>query len=302
MFSKDSPQLRNYYEKWFKLFAEDLGVDGFRADIARARSTDFWKHFINKYPNKAWLAESYTEEDASPMTNIPRDIPGELLKAGFDAAYGQFHIFHSMSAQEYKNYLLQNKGLLRSVGLNKSFIGSFGTHDDKSLMTRGGPIFCKLATGLMMTQPDTNPYMIDGFLSGHAGEFDIFNWEKPFSGHHPDIGDYFKTMATVRKNYQTVIGRGNFVPLDTNNPNIIAYVRQHGNKSLLAIANKNVNGAEKSLIRIPSLKVTQKLKNLSPEYGDKSTFIVDNGKLYTYPLAPGKFYLFEVELDRLQGY
>lgn len=296
MFVKDSPELRHYYGKWFKTMAEEIGVDGFRADVARARSNDFWKHFINKYPNKAWLAESYVEEDASPMKNIPRDIPGEFLKLGFDAIYGQYHIFHNWRVSDYMNYVTTNRQYLNSISPQKSIIGSFATHDDPSVMNHGGPTYCKLATGLMMTQPDTNPYILDGFLTGYDDHYDIFNYKPPLTGNYPDIGEFFKRMGLLRQQYQSVITKGKFIPLQASNPNVIAYLRQYGNKSLLIVANKNVNASERAEIKIPGLQVEQKLTNLAPEYGDKSAFVLDEASLMALPISPGKFYMFDVNL------
>lgn len=302
MFVKDSPELRNYYEKLFKLLAEDIGVDGFRVDVARARSLSFWRHFLKKYPDKAWLAESYTEELASPMKNVPRDIPADLLRIGFDSVYGQFHIFNDMNGQDYQNYLMQNKAMVAGVGHEKSLIGSFMTHDDPSIMRHGGAMYSKLVGGLMLTQPDTNPYILDGYFTGYPHSYDIFNWRKPVTGNHPDIGEFFQGVAKLREQYGALFRQGTYVPLQVNNPNVIAFVRQLGNKSVLVLANKNVNAEERALIRIPSLKVNQKLKNIAPDYGDKSMFIVDDGQIHAYPLAPGRFYMFDIEIARQQGY
>ena len=66
----------------------DLGIDGIRADVARAKPTEFWDKLITyshtKDPEFGWLAESYTYECASPMINMPFDRPDDLLRAGFD--------------------------------------------------------------------------------------------------------------------------------------------------------------------------------------------------------------------------
>lgn len=60
----------------------DLGIDGIRADVARAKPPEFWDVLINysrkRDPEFAWLAESYTYECASPMVNMPYDRPGKI--------------------------------------------------------------------------------------------------------------------------------------------------------------------------------------------------------------------------------
>ena len=149
----------------------DLGIDGIRADVARAKPTEFWdvliKYSREKDPEFAWLAESYTYECASPMVNMPYDRPEDLLRAGFDEYYGQYHIFHDWKgANDFNDYVKLNLDLSHKLPAGKSVIGSFLTHDDSSSMIHGGENFCKLTTVLQSTIPMCNPYFIDGFQTG----------------------------------------------------------------------------------------------------------------------------------------
>ena len=65
----------------------ELGLDGIRADVARAKPTEFWDKLIKyshtKDPEFGWLGESYTYECASPQVNMPYDRPEDSLKSGF---------------------------------------------------------------------------------------------------------------------------------------------------------------------------------------------------------------------------
>jgi glycosidase len=305
---QNTPQLLQYYEKFFDLMVNQLGVDGFRVDVARARPPWFWQHFLSKYPNHGWLAESYTEEDASPMKNIPRDIPETLLKIGFDSIYGQFHIFHSMKANEYLRYLIDGHSMLKRAGIGKSFIGSFLTHDDPSLMEHGGVPMYLLSAGLMATQPWTNPYILDGFLTGYPKHFDIFNFRKRPTGNHPEIGGFLKQMLEIRKQYGDVITQGLFTPVpvtEGDESQIVAFARHHQGKTLLVVANKDVNARHKGKLYIPGLKIDQALQNLVPSYGAMSQFVVDQNWM-NIDLGPGRFHLFEINTPelpiRLQSY
>ena len=121
----------------------DLGIDGIRSDVARAKPTEFWDIIIpysrQKDPGFAWLGEAYTYECASPQQNMPYDRPEDSLRAGFDTIYGQYHIFHEMKdAKEVKDYVKENLDMSYRLTRGKSLIGSFNTHDDESLMMRGG--------------------------------------------------------------------------------------------------------------------------------------------------------------------
>ncbi len=294
--------LVDYYENFFKLM-DHLGVDGYRVDIARVRPAWFWEYFIGQYPDKAWLAESYSHQDASPIQNIPRDVPEHLLKIGFDAIYGQFHRFPEMrSAVEYANYLVEGHGMLRRAGLGKSFIGSFLTPYDYSLMKRGGVTMNFLAAGLMATQPWTNPYILDGFTTGYEKPFDMFNYRERPTGSSPEVGDFLQSMLNFRKRYENVITQGLFIPIPIaeadENTQIIAFARHHRGKTLMVVANKDVNAGHSAELTIPGVKESQKLTDLVPAYGRKSTFIVDNNKV-NIELAPGRIHIFEIDTPRL---
>ncbi len=303
---KNDQKLQDYYEGFFDLMANKVGVDGFRVDVARARTLDFWKHFTGKYPDKAWLAESYCQEDQSPLKNLPRDIPEDLLRSGFDSYYGQFHIFHSMvNAKEYMDYLLSNRAMFQRAsqngGSDKSLIGSFLTHDDPSLMEHGGATMCMLASGLMATQPYTNPYILDGFTTGYTGDFDIFNFVPQHKGNHPEIGLFMRQMFNLRKAYGPVLTQGAFIPIPVNggpNNQVIAFARQAAGKTLLIVANKDINAEQKATLAIPGFLPTQPMTNRVPGYGRPSYFYPGINQM-SVDLGPGRFHMFEINTPNL---
>ena len=205
----------------------DLGIDGIRADVGRAKPVEFWNVIINyshaKDPEFAWLAETYTHEDASPQLNMPHDRPQELLEVGFDSYYGQYHIFNEwMKAQDLYNYVKENIDLNNKIGQPKSLIGSFATHDDVSPMIYGGAPWVMFTTILQSVLPQVNPYMTDGVQTGdfytfpydgaivrdtqtdsheckvHTGRMDIFNKSRRPGGKSPEILEIVRTAFALR--------------------------------------------------------------------------------------------------------
>ena len=166
-----NPALIEYHKKFIDMCI-DMGIDGIRADVARAKPPEFWDIIIpyarSKDPEFAFLAETYTYEDASPMKNMPADRPEECLKAGFDSYYGQFHIFPIWKAKDFHKFITDNLIMANEEGMpkGKSIIGSFATHDDPSPMSNGGVDYCMLTNIAQMTLPMTNPYMVSGYESG----------------------------------------------------------------------------------------------------------------------------------------
>ena len=175
-----NPALVDYHKKFVDMCI-DLGIDGIRADVSRAKSPEFWDIIIayarSKDPEFAMLAETYTYEDASPMKNMPADRPEEALKAGFDSYYGQYHIFPIWKASDFHKFVTENLEMTHKSGFDKgkSIIGSFATHDDKSAMSNGGAEYCMLTNIAQATLPMLNPYIVSGFESGDRYIYDYAN-------------------------------------------------------------------------------------------------------------------------------
>lgn len=164
-----NPDLMEYHKKFIDMCL-DLGIDGIRADVGRAKPPEFWDELIayarSKDPEFAFLAECYTYEDASPMKNMPADRPEEALDAGFDSYYGQYHIFNIWKAKDFHQFVKDNLKMSYNHNKGKSMIGSFATHDDKSPMSNGGPDYCMMTNVVQTTLPMTNPYIVTGYESG----------------------------------------------------------------------------------------------------------------------------------------
>ena len=323
--------LKMHYD--FVDMCKEIGVDGIRSDVARTKPTEFWDNVISYSrkddPEFAWLAESYTYEDASPQLNMNYDRPQDSLRAGFDSYYGQYHIFHEwLKASDLENYVKENIDMSQELEPGKSLIGSFGTHDDISIMNHGGVIYSNLVSGMQATLPMLNPYYFDGYQTGdeylydfegktdkqtdtdseectvHRGRPDIFNFSTPLIGNHPEIGSFMKDTLEIRNNpkYHDIITKGSFIPLKTNNKNdqIIAFARHLNGKTLLVIANRDVNTRQGGSVFIPGMKENQKLSNLFKSYGENSVLQATDGKV-NVDLGPGRVHLFEIDTPNIES-
>ena len=318
----------------------DLGMDGIRADVGRAKPVEFWNVIINyshaKDPEFAWLAETYTHEDASPQLNMPHDRPQELLEVGFDSYYGQYHIFNEwIKAQDLYDYVKENIDLNNKIGQAKSLIGSFATHDDVSPMVYGGVPWVMFTTILQSVLPQVNPYMTDGVQTGdfynypydralvrdtqtdnhecfvHTNKMDIFNPSRKPGGKSPEIMEVVRTAFALRDgNYNeisktgnrllmndssSVIRKGSFIILPSNNPEIISFARHENGKTLLFIGNRNVNSPVGGTIQIPGLKSNQKFNNLMPTYGEKCKLQNNQDGTLTVELGTCRALVFEID-------
>ena len=327
-----NPKLLELHKQYIDMCV-DLGIDGIRADVARAKPVEFWDIIIpysrKLDPGFGWLAETYTYEDASPQANMPYDRPVDSLRAGFDMIYGQYHIFHEWeTASELMNYVKEQLEMSYSVDKGKSIIGSFATHDDISPMYHGKTEYCNLTSGLQATLPMLNPYYVDGFQTGdyyaysyekkenpetvtgkkemevHHGKLDIFNLSRRPGGKNPEIGEFMTASFKLKDDYKDVINKGSFIELDKigdKNDQVIAYARHYKGKTLLVLANKNVNRAVSCRVAVPTLKESQELKNLLPSYGEKSKLQAAHNEIKV-DLGPARIHVYEIDTPFIQNY
>lgn len=327
-----NPKLLELHKQYVD-FCIDLGIDGIRADVARAKPVEFWDIIIPyshmRDPQFGWLAETYTYEDASPQANMPFDRPEDSLRAGFDNIYGQYHIFHEWpNASTFIDYVKDQLEMSYRLPKGKSLIGSFATHDDISPMYHGGSDYCNLTMGLQATIPMNNPYIVDGYQSGdyyqypyeekynpitqtdnhemtvHRGRLDIFNFSRKPGGNEPEIGEFMKSSFELKDKYSDIINKGTFIPLEKKgdkNDQIIAYVRHLNGKTLLVVANKNINRSVACQIKVPTLKANQELNNLLPSYGNKSIIQAKQNEL-DVELGAARIHVFEIDTPSIEKY
>ncbi len=312
----------------------DLGIDGIRADVARAKPVEFWDIIIPysrmRDPQFGWLAETYTYEDASPQTNMPYDRPEDSLRAGFDMIYGQYHIFHEWpDAKTFMNYVKENLDMSYRLNPGKTVMGSFATHDDISPMFHGGADYCKMTAGLQAGLPMLNMYQVDGFQNGdyyiypwankfsaktqtdnhemtvHEGKLDIFNLSRKPGGHDESIRTFMRAANKLRADNKELLGRqGTFIELDKvgdKNDQIITFARHYRGKTLLWVANKNVDRAVACTIKIPTLKADQQLDNMLPSYGHESIFQAKDGELKV-DVGPARVHVFEIDTPDIENH
>lgn len=390
-----NPELLQYHKDFIDMCI-DLGIDGIRADVARAKPAEFWDQLIpyarSKDPEFAFLAESYVYEDASPIKNMPADRPEELLEAGFDSYYGQYHIFPIWKAKDFHQFVKENLTMSHKYEKGKSLIGSFGTHDDESAMANGGADYCMMTSVVQTTLPMTNPYIISGFETGDEylypfnkkyvnktfnelmqnpvyktvtdqivankelpenasftklvnssdanlkieelskkseyedvlnffktyeytrdnityylsrEKLDIFNESGRPEGEHPEIGKHFATLMNVmRKEHENIITKGSYIELPVENnkrDEVVAYARHYQGKTLVTIANKDVNSRQEVTVKIPGMKASQVLTDLSPEYGLPSHYQALDGAI-KIDLGKARGHIFEIDVPNLEQY
>ena len=113
-----------------------------------------------------------------------------------------------------------------------------------------------------------------------------------------------KSALKFRDDYAHVLKRGSYIVLDKEKDKldqVIAFARHRHGKTLLVLANKNVNRNVACKVQVPTLKENQKLVNLLPAYGEESKFQVSKGEV-AVDLAPGRIHVFEIDTPYIETY
>ena len=76
-------------------------------------------------------------------------------------------------------------------------------------------------------------------------------------------------------------------------------IRHKNGKTLLIVANRDVNSNVSGNIKIPGLKANQQLKDLAMPYGEKSGFSVEKNSL-NVNLGPARFHVFEIDTPNIE--
>ncbi len=283
----------------------NIGADGIRADVATIKPFNFWVEIINyaksKDPEFMFLAEASDSWREPPSKYAPFTPYNKLLEAGFDGYYGSFFNLKDWNSNNFIEHIKFNLKLLNSYKDKKSVIMSFTTHDEVSPVLLHGKNFSKIITWLNATLP-FNPYCIDGFFNGedyiypmenekapysqtdddtffvHRGKLDIFNFSKKPDGKDYEILDNFINANKFRNAHIETITEGEFIPIETNNLKVFAFLRTYKNNNILVIGNLD--------FKIQQNKITLKIPNINKNTNIETIYGNDNiktsyKKLYT---------------------
>ncbi len=127
--------------------------------------------------------------------------------------------------------------------------------------------------------------------------------QKP-GGEHPEIGQHFGyLMNCVRPRYGELITKGSYIELKVDNNNrdeVIAYARCKDGKTLITIANHDVNARQKVKSTYRDLNHHKNSKICLPKYGTGSIWTAKNNAI-EIDLGPAQAHIFEVDVPDLEA-
>lgn len=271
------------YQKMIKML-QDIGVDGIRADVAAIKPYEFWKEVIDyarmKDPQFLFIAEACpTWTNPAKQWGDYETVP-RLLEAGFDGYYGDWANFSDFTkSKDVIKRIKSDLKISKEFNKQKSTMASFATHDQQSVIVRGGVPLWEMITWLNVTLP-LNPYFLDGYVTGdsyiyryenkkadrsstdddyyfvHRGKFDIFNFSRRPEGNYAELKEKFVKAMKFKYWAKSVLVDGKFVEFKTSNPSVFAYARKNGDDAVVVIGNLNKEHEVDANVYIRNLKDT----------------------------------------------
>jgi len=229
------PELREYIINAMKYWVGEVGVDGFRCDVAAEVPTDFWN------------AAREELDKVKPVFMLAEAEKPELLEYAFDADYG-WELHHLMNgiAQGKKTVLDLEHSLLKSATTypkNTIKMNFITNHDENSW---NGTEFERMGNAVRTMAALS--YMINGMPLIYSGQEVGFNRRLPFfekdqiTWDDPTAMSAFYQKLNQLKGESIVLASGEkgadiFRVKSSNDVNVFAFIRENEMEKLFAVFN-----------------------------------------------------------------
>lgn len=234
--------LRKYMVEMMVWWVKDVGIDGFRCDVAELVPTDFWEEARNAL------------DAVKPVMMLSEgSLPEHHLKA-FDLTYS-WNIYDALGPLVQMkrpvallDQILKNERLQFPAG---SLRMRFTTNHDKNAwdspaVARYGADGLRLSTVLVNTLPGV-PMIYTGEEVANDKKLSLFekvdvDWTRP-----RDVGKIYQQLFLFRKQHPSLV-RGDMVRVATSNEDVVyAFWRVAGDDRVLVVLNF---GAEPRTVRL----------------------------------------------------
>ena len=243
------PALRKYMIDMMRWWVKDIGIDGFRCDVAELVPTDFWEEArrnLNMIKPVMMLSEG--------------SLPEQHVKA-FDLTYS-WNIYDALDVLvqgkrpvTMLNEIFKNEHLQFPTG---SLRMRFNTNHDKNAwespaVLRLGEDGLKLSAVLVNTIPGV-PMLYNGEEVANDERLGLFekvdiDWRRP-----REMGELYKKLFALRRDHKA-LSRGEMILVPSSHPqDVYAFFRSAGNDKILAVLNFSSEERTDSL-QIPLARV-----------------------------------------------
>ncbi len=249
------PELRRYMTEVMKYWVRDVGIDGFRCDVAEMVPTDFWES-----------ARTALDSIRPVMMLSEGSYPEHHLKA-FDVTYS-WNIYHSLSpimkgektARALDIELNQEEVTFPRGSLRMRFSSN---HDENAWdapdIDKFGPAGAKLAAVLVNTLPGI-PLLYNGQEVGNRKKLGLFEKSSIDWTGGEEFMTLYSELFELRK-YEPAFSAGEMVRISTtNDKRVYAFARVADSSRFIVVCNVDANTFTGSLdLSSPALSVERQI-------------------------------------------
>ena len=227
----DNPGLCNYMIEMMKFWVRDIGIDGYRCDVAAMVPTEFW------------IQARKELEKIKPVFMLAEAEDPELNAFGFDMTYASklHHIFNRISknratpmdidkALKHEQYFYPKNSMRMRFTSN---------HDENSwnlsAVSRMGREAAKAGAVLTFTLPGT-PLIYNGQEVGNSKSLEFFERD-PIAWEENEFRGLYTTLARVYRD-NPALHEGNIVKLTSEKNNqVYAFTRNSEDETVIVVVN-----------------------------------------------------------------
>lgn len=240
-----NPEVKEYLLKVGEYWIKEVGIDGWRLDVADEVDHHFWKAFrerIKKANKDAIIVGEIHHESSSFLSGDEMD---SIMNYPFEGAVIDFFAKKTIDAVEFNDILTQNITIYMD-SIVRQMWNLVGSHDTKRFLTEcdGDIKRMKLAVAFQFTYIGV-PYIYYGDEVGMTGGNDpecrgcmIWDEEKQ----NKDMPKFYKKMVSIRKENKVLV-YGSYRNLYLKG-NVIVFERYNQSESVMVAINNSDKEAE----------------------------------------------------------
>lgn len=246
----EHPDVKEYLFKAARYWIEEIGIDGWRLDVANEVDHQFWREFravVKKANPEAYILGEIWHDSIMWLQGDQFDA---VMNYPFTNAVLDFFAYQTMDASTFANALGAQLAAYPQQVTETAF-NLLGSHDTPRLLTVCGDELgaMKLATLFKLTYPGV-PCIYYGDEIGLNGGGDpecrkCMVWES--EGQNAALLDFFKQAIALRRSHAALRGADiRFIQADETG-RIIVYERRSGDERIVIAMNAGAEPAEVSI-------------------------------------------------------
>lgn len=228
----DNYELRKYMISMMRFWVENIGIDGFRCDVAELVPTTFWERArlsLDRIKPVFMLSEGSLPEhhlkafDATYAWNTYR-ILGDIFKGKVSASE-----IHELLRKEALRYPKNSLRLRFHTNHDENYW-------DAPAVKKFGAEGVKVAAALMVALPGI-PMLYNGEEAGSSNRLDLFEKSQIDWTRDATYREFYKKLIALRKT-NVALGSGSYLPLqNSHNRQVLSFWRESEAQTVAVLLN-----------------------------------------------------------------